>query len=125
MDWSLILDKLIIPAVVTIGAYAWNHITKRKENREDHSSLLDEIAENLIYELVDVYPLNVPVETYLQNSRGFLREKLWKVASGKYGIPRNKTTERLADIAIERSTKLLAAEIIKLKNYNEQLRARS
>jgi hypothetical protein len=124
MDWSLILNKLIIPAAVTIGAYAWNRITKRKETKQEQRTLLDEIVENFIYELLDVYPLNVPVETYLKNSRGYIDRRLWMVAE-KRGIPRNKATERLAHIAIERGTKLLSREILKLKNYNAQLRGES
>lgn len=119
MDWSLILSKLIIPGAVAVGGWLWSRVTKKKEEKAESRSILDDIVENIIYELLDKYPLGVDVETYLKNSRGYITEKIWAVAT-KRGIPRNKVTEQLFNAALERGTKLLAREVTELRKLNEQ-----
>jgi len=121
MDYGVIIDKVAIPALLTVGAWLWSRVTKKKEEKSETRSLIDDIVENLIYELLDVYPLNVNVETYLKNSRGYIDKYIWTVAK-KRGIPRNKTTERLANLAIERGTKLLAKEINNLRTIRSRIK---
>lgn len=119
MDWGGLLEKLAIPAAVTIGTWIWAKVTGKKEQKRETRSILDDIVENIIYELLDKYPLGVEVETYLKNSRGYIAQKIWTVAT-KRGIPRNKVTEQLFNAALERGTKLLAHEITELRKMNEQ-----
>lgn len=119
MGWDVIIDKLVIPAVVALGAWAWNRVTKKKEEKKESRSILDDIVENFIWELLDKYPLGVDVETYLKNSRGYISAEIWKVAS-KRGIPRNKATEALFNAALERGTTILSKEIIELRKLNDQ-----
>jgi hypothetical protein len=119
MNWTLLLDKLVIPAAVTLAGWVWHRYTSKKDNRKEARSLLDDIVENLIYEQLDRYPLGVDVETYLKASRGFIEREVWKVAA-KRGLPRNAATEALLHAAIERGTKLLAVEITRLRQLRDQ-----
>lgn len=118
MDWSLLVEKLAVPAVLTLGAWVWAKVTGKREQKKEDRSVLDDIVENIIYELLDKYPLGVGVETYLKNSRGYITERIWSVAA-KRGIPRNKVTEQLFNAALERGTKLLAREINELRKMSE------
>lgn len=119
MDWSLLVEKLAVPAVLTLGAWVWAKVTGKREEKKERRSVLDDIVENMIYELLDRYPLGVEVETYLKSSRGYVEKYIWSVAA-KRGIPRNKATELLASAAIERGTRLLAREVAELRKLNEQ-----
>lgn len=119
MDWKFLVEKLGIPAAITLGTWVWSHTLGKKEKKQENRSVLDDIVENFVYEMLDKYPLNVDVETYLKNSRGYIEKYIWTVAQ-KRGIPRNKATELLFNAALERGTKLLGQEIAELKKTNEQ-----
>ena len=121
MDWNLIIDKLAIPVLLTVGGWVWTRIRGKDKDISEARSLLDDIVENFIYELLDKYPLNVSVETYLKGSRAYIEQEVWKAAS-KRGIPRNKTTERLLHAAIERGTAILAKEVARLRQLDEERR---
>jgi DNA polymerase III delta subunit len=118
---TVILEKIVIPVAITLGAWIWAKVTGKREEKKENRSLLDDIVENFIYELLDKYPLKVDVETYLKHSRAYIEERIWKIAA-KRGVPRNKTTEKLLHAAIERGTRLLASEVNKLRAMNEQRR---
>lgn len=119
MDWSFLVEKLAVPAVLTLGAWVWARVTGKREEKKESRSILDDIVENLIYELLDTYPLGVNVETYLKSSRGYITQKIWSIAQ-KRGIPRNKVTEQLFNAALEQGTKLLAREVSELRKIQER-----
>lgn len=103
-----------------IGGYLWHLLHKgKKEAKQRESSVLDDIVTSIVYELLDKYPLNVPVEIYLKNSRGFLEAKIWDVAK-KRGIPKNRITTALVHAAIERGGAMMAAELQRMRELTRE-----
>ena len=113
IDWlSQVNPNVILPIV--FSGLAWLYHKARGDTKQAHKSLFDDIVENFIYEMLDKYPLNVSVDTYLKSSRQYIEKEIWKVAQ-KRGIPKNSTTEKLLHSAMERGTAILSREINNLK----------
>jgi len=121
-DWlKQINPNVVIPIVVSLAGWLWHQVRgDKKQQTEQHRSVLDDIVENFIYELLDKYPLGVDVETYLKNSRGYIESKIWEVAQ-KRGIPKNKVTEALFHAALERGSVILAQEVARLRQMRSGL----
>lgn len=113
-SWLAQIDPSIVASVAVAGlTWVWNQARGKK--KASQTDVLSNVMENFVQELADRYtPASGDVTEYLKRARKYIDERMWPVLA-KRGIPKNKTTQTLANAALERATAWLGAEVRKLR----------
>lgn len=117
MDWLNRIDPNIIISVgISLATWLWHKAAGKKAAVVE--DIVSDAVRAILSEIVDHVPSNVPVDTYLKGARDYVERRIW-TALQKRGVPKNSTTIRLVNAAIERATSQLGAEIAEERRRKE------
>lgn len=118
-QWLYKIDPNTVVFVLSIaGSYVWSKLSGR--TRETVEKAIDAVIDNFVLEFLAREPHDtVELQGYIARARTFIEVRVWPVLQ-KRGVPKNATTVRLLDAAIERGTAALRREIEQRRKAREQ-----